>query len=63
LMDLFTDPDPSKRVLLAGTYNGHPVPTAAAPLFACTSWITYLWTGTTWRRTMISPRILECARS
>lgn len=30
IMDLFVAPDPSKRVLLAGTYNGHPVPTAAA---------------------------------
>jgi glutamate-1-semialdehyde 2,1-aminomutase len=30
LMDYFVDPDPSKRVLLAGTYNAHPVPTAAA---------------------------------
>ena len=30
LMDLFVDPDPSRRVLLAGTYNAHPVPTAAA---------------------------------
>jgi glutamate-1-semialdehyde 2,1-aminomutase len=30
IMDLFVDPDSSKRVLLAGTYNGHPVPTAAA---------------------------------
>jgi glutamate-1-semialdehyde 2,1-aminomutase len=30
LMELFTDPDPSRRVLLAGTYNGHPVATAAA---------------------------------
>lgn len=30
LMDLFVSPDASKRVLLAGTYNGHPVPTAAA---------------------------------
>ena len=30
LMDLFISPDASKRVLLAGTYNGHPVPTAAA---------------------------------
>lgn len=30
LMDLFVDPDPARRVLLAGTYNGHPVPTAAA---------------------------------
>lgn len=29
-MDAFTDPDPSRRVLLAGTYNGHPVPVAAA---------------------------------
>lgn len=24
------DPDPKKRVLIAGTYNGHPVPVAAA---------------------------------
>lgn len=30
LMDLFIDADPARRVLLAGTYNGHPVPTAAA---------------------------------
>ena len=30
LMDLFVSPDPSKRVLLAGTYNAHPVPTVAA---------------------------------
>jgi len=30
LMDLFVHPDPAKRVLLAGTYNAHPVPTAAA---------------------------------
>jgi glutamate-1-semialdehyde 2,1-aminomutase len=30
LMDLFADPNPAKRVLLAGTYNAHPVPTAAA---------------------------------
>ncbi|RXH54132.1 aspartate aminotransferase family protein [Granulicella sibirica] len=30
LMDLFVSPDASNRVLLAGTYNGHPVPTAAA---------------------------------
>ena len=30
MMDLFVAPDPAKRVLLAGTYNGHPVPTAAA---------------------------------
>ncbi len=30
LMDLFADPDPKRRVLLAGTYNAHPVPTSAA---------------------------------
>ncbi|MBV6433614.1 MAG: Glutamate-1-semialdehyde 2,1-aminomutase [Bryobacteraceae bacterium] len=30
LMDYFAHPDPAKRVLLAGTYNGHPVPAAAA---------------------------------
>lgn len=30
LMDLFVTSDASKRVLLAGTYNAHPVPTAAA---------------------------------
>jgi glutamate-1-semialdehyde 2,1-aminomutase len=30
LMNYFVDPDLSKRVLLAGTYNAHPVPTAAA---------------------------------
>jgi glutamate-1-semialdehyde 2,1-aminomutase len=30
LMDLFVHPDLSKRVLLAGTYNAHPVPAAAA---------------------------------
>jgi glutamate-1-semialdehyde 2,1-aminomutase len=30
LMDWFAHPDLSKRVLLAGTYNAHPVPTAAA---------------------------------
>jgi glutamate-1-semialdehyde 2,1-aminomutase len=30
LMDYFIHPQPSKRVLLAGTYNAHPVPTAAA---------------------------------
>ena len=30
LMDLFVHPESSKRVLLAGTYNAHPVPTAAA---------------------------------
>ncbi|MEZ5355966.1 MAG: aminotransferase class III-fold pyridoxal phosphate-dependent enzyme [Bryobacteraceae bacterium] len=29
-MDYFVHPDPAKRVLLAGTYNAHPVPTAAA---------------------------------
>lgn len=29
LMDFFVDPDPLKRVLLAGTYNAHPVPMAA----------------------------------
>jgi len=30
LMGWFVHSDPSKRVLLAGTYNAHPVPTAAA---------------------------------
>lgn len=30
LMELFNHPDPARRVLLAGTYNGHPVPVAAA---------------------------------
>ncbi len=30
LMDYFAHDDPSKRVLLAGTYNAHPVPVAAA---------------------------------
>ena len=30
LMDWFVHPEPAKRVLLAGTYNAHPVPTAAA---------------------------------
>jgi glutamate-1-semialdehyde 2,1-aminomutase len=30
LMDLFVSSDAGKRVLLAGTYNAHPVPTAAA---------------------------------
>lgn len=30
LMDYFVHPDSSKRVLLAGTYNAHPIPTAAA---------------------------------
>jgi glutamate-1-semialdehyde 2,1-aminomutase len=30
MMDRFVDPSPARRVLLAGTYNAHPVPTAAA---------------------------------
>ncbi len=30
LMSYFYNPDPKKRVLIAGTYNGHPVPVAAA---------------------------------
>lgn len=30
MMDRFVDPDSSERVLLAGTYNAHPVPTIAA---------------------------------
>jgi len=30
LMELFSHPDPKRRVLLAGTYNGHPIPLAAA---------------------------------
>ena len=30
LMDYFVHRDPARRVLLAGTYNAHPVPTAAA---------------------------------
>lgn len=30
LMDWFVHPQPSKRVMLAGTYNAHPIPTAAA---------------------------------
>jgi glutamate-1-semialdehyde 2,1-aminomutase len=30
LMEYFVTPDASRRVLLAGTYNAHPVPTAAA---------------------------------
>jgi len=30
IMDLFADPDPSRRVLIAGTYNAHPMSTAAA---------------------------------
>jgi len=29
-MNWFVHPEPSKRVLLAGTYNAHPVPTMAA---------------------------------
>jgi len=29
-MDRFVDPNPARRVLLAGTYNSHPVPTMAA---------------------------------
>jgi glutamate-1-semialdehyde 2,1-aminomutase len=29
-LDYFYHDDPAKRVLLAGTYNGHPIPTAAA---------------------------------
>jgi glutamate-1-semialdehyde 2,1-aminomutase len=29
-MDRFIDPNPARRVLLAGTYNSHPVPTIAA---------------------------------
>jgi len=29
IMDLFDDPDPKRRVLIAGTYNGHPIPLAA----------------------------------
>lgn len=29
IMDLFNHPDASKRVLIAGTYNGHPIPMAA----------------------------------
>jgi glutamate-1-semialdehyde 2,1-aminomutase len=29
-MNLFSHPDPKRRVFLAGTYNGHPVPVAAA---------------------------------
>lgn len=29
-MDWFVHPEPSKRVLAAGTYNGHPVPVAAS---------------------------------
>lgn len=30
IMELFDHPDPSKRVLIAGTYNAHPVNVAAA---------------------------------
>ncbi len=30
IMQLFNHPDPAKRVLIAGTYNAHPVNTAAA---------------------------------
>ncbi|MEP6738520.1 MAG: aminotransferase class III-fold pyridoxal phosphate-dependent enzyme, partial [Chryseolinea sp.] len=30
IMELFDSPDPLKRVLIAGTYNAHPVNTAAA---------------------------------
>jgi len=30
LMNCFVHPDPAKRVLLARTYNAHPVPTAAS---------------------------------
>jgi glutamate-1-semialdehyde 2,1-aminomutase len=30
IMDLFDAADPAKRVLIAGTYNGHPIPVAAA---------------------------------
>jgi glutamate-1-semialdehyde 2,1-aminomutase len=30
LMEMFVHPDANRRVLLAGTYNAHPVPTAAA---------------------------------
>jgi glutamate-1-semialdehyde 2,1-aminomutase len=30
IMDLFDSPDPDTRVLIAGTYNAHPVNTAAA---------------------------------
>lgn len=30
IMELFDAPDPAKRVLIAGTYNAHPVNTAAA---------------------------------
>ena len=30
IMDLFVHPEASKRAFLAGTYNAHPIPTAAA---------------------------------
>jgi glutamate-1-semialdehyde 2,1-aminomutase len=30
IMNLFYDPDPKKRVMIAGTYNGHPMVMAAA---------------------------------
>jgi glutamate-1-semialdehyde 2,1-aminomutase len=30
VMNLFDDPDPQRRVLIAGTYNGHPLTVAAA---------------------------------
>ena len=30
IMNLFADPDPKKRVLIAGTYNGHPINVAGA---------------------------------
>lgn len=30
IMELVADPDPARRVLIAGTYNAHPVPTKAA---------------------------------
>lgn len=30
IMDLFDDPNPARRVLIAGTYNAHPVNAAAA---------------------------------
>jgi glutamate-1-semialdehyde 2,1-aminomutase len=30
VMGLFDHPDPARRVLISGTYNAHPVPTAAA---------------------------------
>lgn len=30
IMELFDDKDPAKRVLIAGTYNAHPINTAAA---------------------------------